>query len=318
MFARRFRNFLLLATALFGTACAGDRVAEVNGTPITRQEFEQALRIEAMKHDPLLLRDAKRFAAMKDQLLDRLIQETILYQAALKVGTQLTDDELTDIYTAYKGQYTEESFQTMLQKKGIDYAAWKEFRKRRYVIDRYAEQQLPAGAKTVNAATIEQYYREHRAEFIEPESVRVRQIVTETEAEAKQLRERILKGANFAQLAMEHSLTPDGADGGDLGFIPRGTFPAVFDQVCFRLPVGAMSDVVKSEYGYHLLKILDRRPGRVIPLAEARESITIRLQQEAMAEAYQQWAEPLKQQAKLNIYRDTVAKVTVKGLLYEK
>ena len=300
---------LVLLVALSG--CASDLVASINGRPLQRTIFEQALRIELMKHDPIVLRDPPRLQAMKTQVLDQLVTDTLLYDVAVQQGIQPTDEELTEAYDQFKGRYTETAFQEMLRLKGIDYAVWKHLRKQRYVIERLVEQKFTA-ADNQAPDGVEAYYREHRPEFVEPESVRVRQIVTENEATAKMLREKILKGANFAQLALEYSLTPDGKDGGDLGYIPRGSFPAVFDQVCFRLPVGAMSDVVKSEYGYHLFKVLDRRPGQVIPLQEARPRIVERLRAEAVHAAYTQWTATLRQRAKITIHKDAIAAVRIK------
>ncbi|MBI4366158.1 MAG: peptidyl-prolyl cis-trans isomerase [Deltaproteobacteria bacterium] len=303
----------LMGLALgIGTGCRNPEVAVVNGHPISRTLFEQAVRIELMKHDPILLRDATRMAALKERVLETLVTNTLLANAAAQAGVRPTAAELEDAVNTYKGEYTEEAFQAMLQSKGIEYVAWRSLREQQYYIDRYwAERGKHAAEATIPTAAVEEYYREHREEFAEPESARVRQIVTADEATAKQLRERILKGANFAQLAAEYSLTPDGKQGGDLGYIRRGSFPAVFDEVCFRLPVGAMSDVVQSEYGFHLLKVLDRRPARVIPLSEARETIRQRLRADATAASLEEQRAALRKKARVTIRKDVIAKVVV-------
>lgn len=307
--------FGLYTAALNG--CARNVVATVNGEAILQSTFEQAVRIEAMNYDPVLLHDGKRVAAMKTRVLDTLVNNTLLSQEAVRADIRPTEEELAEVYNQFKGRYTEEAFQKMLSLKGISYDVWKMLRRQQYLIERLAEQRETKG-KAITAAAIEQYYRDHHDEFVEPESVHVRQLVTDKESTAKTLREKILKGANFAQLAMEYSLTPDGKNGGDLGYIPKGTFPAVFDQVCFRLPTGAMSDVVQSEYGYHLFKVLDRRPGRVISLNDARPQIEAALRHEATEQGYHDWVETLRHQAKITIHKDRVADVTVKELPNEK
>lgn len=314
-------KFLLLSLAVacfsLGNSCGRDLVAIVNGEPIVREYFEQALRIEAMKYDRITLRDARSLVHLKEEVLQHLIRDTLIAQEAVKSGIQPTEAELAEIYVEYKGHYTEQSFQQMLQNKGINYSAWKAFRKTQYTIERFAQQAM-AKQITIAPAAIQHYYRAHQAEFVEPASVRVRQIVTEDEATAKQLREKILKGANFAELAMGYSLTPDGKEGGDLGYIPKGSFPAVFDQVCFRLPAGAMSDVVKSEYGYHLFKVLDHRPARVIPLNEVQQEIESRLRQEEADRIFDRWVEPFQTNAKIAIYKDAVARAVVKEIPHAK
>lgn len=308
-------RFLLILSLLAG--CARDLVATVNGLPITRATYEQALRIALMQHDPILVRDTKRWAIVKQQVLDQLIIDTLLAHEAESSGIRPSENELAEMYNQYKGQYTEEAFQEMLSAKGIVYEAWKTFRRQRYLIEQLTAARA-GDAEAPTAEAVERYYREHRADFSEPEAVRVRQIVTESETTAKTLREKILKGANFAQLAAEYSLTPDGKEGGDLGYIPRGTFPEVFDRVCFRLPVGAMSDVVKSEYGYHLFKVLDRRPARVLSLADARPRILEELRRGQGVEQYAQWVEETRALARITINTEQLARATVQGLPYEK
>lgn len=304
---------LLLLALLLISGCARDLVATVNGLPITRATYEQALRIEFMKYDPILLRDTARWTAIKQQVLDQLITDTLLVHEAESAGIHPSENDLAEMYNQYKGHYTEEAFQEMLSMKGIAYEAWKTFRRQRYMIEQLATVRAEKG-DAPTAVAIEQYYREHRADFSEPEAVHVRQIVTESERTARTLREKILKGANFAQLAVEYSLTPDGKEGGDLGYIPRGTFPEVFDRVCFRLPVGAMSDVVQSEYGWHLFKVLDHRPARVISLADARTRIVETLREGQAAERYTEWAGAARAKARITINTERLTHVTVKGL----
>ena len=119
--------------------------------------------------------------------------------------------------------------------------------------------------------------------------MRVRQIVTDSLDKAKDIYERLLKGDNFAKLAINHSLSPDRARGGDLGYFEQGTYPKVFDEYCFKLKKGELSSIVKSDYGYHIFKLLDKKPAGRKTLAEVTSSIYQRLYEQKLKAKYDIW-----------------------------
>ena len=89
---------------------------------------------------------------------------------------------------------------------------------------------------------------------------------------SRRLREELYRGAKFGDLARAHSLSADARLGGDLGWFPKGVMPPEFDKVAFSLQPGQTSDVVTSEYGFHIFKVLDRRPAH-ISMASSREEL---------------------------------------------
>lgn len=153
------------------------------------------------------------------------------------------------------------------------------------------------------------YYDAVSGELDLPERVHARQIVTKTEEHAHHLREALRKGADFAALAKEHSLSPDGKKGGDLGFFARGVMPPVFDEVCFSLPPGKLSQVVASSYGYHLFEVLERRPAQKRGFEDARSEIEARLVRERAAAAEAALLMRLTQAARIKIDEGALAKV---------
>jgi peptidyl-prolyl cis-trans isomerase D len=143
-------------------------------------------------------------------------------------------------------------------------------------------------------------YDERSAEYDRPEEVRARHILVrlpedadqETEAAARarmdEIVERIRDGADFADVAMEYSEDPGSRDkGGDLGFFPRGRMVPAFEQAAFSLEPGAMSDVIRTPNGLHLIRVEERRAAMVVPYEEARDEIARDLirQDEAMGAA---------------------------------
>ncbi|NJN96530.1 MAG: hypothetical protein HC875_21705 [Anaerolineales bacterium] len=98
------------------------------------------------------------------------------------------------------------------------------------------------------------------------EQARARHILVETEEEAKAVIERLDKGDDFAVLAEELSTdTGSGAQGGDLGFVPRGRFVEVVDEAVFTLPIGEISEPIQSDFGWHVIEVLEREERELSP-----------------------------------------------------
>lgn len=89
--------------------------------------------------------------------------------------------------------------------------------------------------------------------------VKASHLLVETEAEAISLREEILSGKPFEDVAAEHSLCPSGANGGDLGFFGRGQMVGEFEKAAFDLNVGEISDPVRTNFGWHLIVVTDKK-----------------------------------------------------------
>lgn len=153
-----------------------------------------------------------------------------------------------------------------------------------------------AGRMNVEEEDIRDFYTVDQARFLEPEQIRARHILLKADtsagpgkapdrqAEAQALLEKIQKGADFAALAQKHSQDEStAAAGGDLGFFSRGAMVGPFEQAAFALQPGEVSGVVETTFGYHIIKLEEKKPERLRPLEEVREEIAGELQQE-MAE----------------------------------
>jgi peptidyl-prolyl cis-trans isomerase D len=173
-----------------------------------------------------------------------------------------------------------------------------ETRKIAYVA--FNQSQLPGGGAQVTPQEIEQYYQQNQKNYQVPEEVKVRHILikvpadadAKTDAAAKQKAEDILKqlkaGANFADLAKKYS-EDDGskAQGGELGFIQRGVTVPAFETAAFALQPGQLSDVVKTQYGYHIILCEEKETAHTKPLEEVKAQIlaTLTRDKEAQQEA---------------------------------
>jgi parvulin-like peptidyl-prolyl isomerase len=145
-----------------------------------------------------------------------------------------------------------------------------------------------------------QYYEENPSRFQVPQKVRARQIVVASEEEAIQILNLLKKGDNFEKLAMKKSLGPEKVEGGDLGYFSQGEKPSEFDYV-FTMEVGAISEMIKSPYGYHIFKLEEKIEPRQVPFEEAKARIFEDLRQKKGEEEYQRWLKGLKGRAKVKV-----------------
>lgn len=275
-------------------------LATVLDEPITVEDFQQAF--ERHGRDGRLepaAADAQAIAELKLNLLDQLIEERLLLAEARRLKLSATSTEVTAAVERIKNDYSEQGFDEYLRERGITYDDWLEQLQRDLTIRKLVQQSIDSKV-TVTAEEIEAYYRAHTDEFQQPEQVHARQIVVATEEEAHRLHARLsgsdAGGYSFEELASDFSLSPDRAQGGDLGFFARGELPEEFD-VIFELEPGGVSRVVKSPYGYHVFKLIARRPKHALGPEEAAGVIRDRLAQTRREERFSEWLETLKRKA---------------------
>ena len=149
----------------------------------------------------------------------------------------------------------------------------------------------------------ELYFKANRKAYLSERRVRAAQIVVRDRDRAEGILKRLKAGEDFGKVAREVSIGPEAQSGGDLGFFERGMMPKEIDRVVFSLPVGRMSGVVKSPYGFHIFKVIDRQERGEGKFAEVKERVIADLRKLKEAEAYERWIEGLKAKAVIQINR---------------
>lgn len=157
---------------------------------------------------------------------------------------------------------------------------------------------------------ITQFYKEHSEQYTIPESVHAAHIVMQPNPanpkasyqEMKQLRQSLLDGADFAEIADEHSSCQD--QGGDLGYFSPGKMVEEFDTIVFSLNKGEISPVFLTQFGYHIAKVYDKKPAEPKPIQECREDIIDKLKTEAGDNLIADWVDNEKEKADIQIDED--------------
>ncbi len=229
---------LVLFVSFFLSGC-GDRgvVASVGKTKITLGEFKERIS-NLPKRYQIVVRKRKR------EYLEELINDTLLYQEALKNKLDRDKDALKVIEEA----------------------------KKKILIAKLLNDKVD-GAIDITDEEVTDYYNKNNEKFMSPELMRVSHILTPTRKEAEELLARIKKGDEFGQVAREKSVDPTAQNGGDIGYFPKGQLIPEFEFACSTLKVGEVSDVVMTKLGYHLIKLTDRKEPQLLPLEKVRDRI---------------------------------------------
>ncbi len=183
----------------------------------------------------------------------------------------------------------------------------------------FTDSQIPGGVQPPSQQTIQQYYNDHQADYSVPEQAKSRHILisvpanadAKTDAAAKAKAEMVLKllqaGGDWTKLAKQYSDDPGSKDtGGELGFAQRGKMVPAFDNAIFTQKIGEI-DIVKSNFGYHIVQVEERQPAHTQPLNEVQASIVAALMRQAQASAEDNYAQQLTSEAIKNGLEKTAA-----------
>jgi peptidyl-prolyl cis-trans isomerase C len=303
--------FLILVVVLL-SGCAKPKpdeiVAHVDDMEIHVGDILKDINREKDQYDPKSLKSSRLFLKIKQRVLDEIIDRKLLTREANRHGILVGEDELQNEIRKFKSHYTELTFQKMLQERQLSNEEWEELRRENYLVTKFLKEYF--SNHEIGDEEIEKYYREHPEEFNIPESVRARQIVTDTKEKAEAILRRLRNGENFAKLARDLSLSPDRKQGGDLGFIQRGTFPREF-EVSFTMNPGEISPIIPSLYGFHIFKVLEKAPAKTLSLEEVRDKIVSELTQAAHQQAAQDLLKNLRQNSHIQIDEKLLKRISL-------
>jgi peptidyl-prolyl cis-trans isomerase C len=274
-------------------------LARVNEEQITVDEFDREFKELIL--EPGNEAKGADLKDLKQAYLDQVIERKILVQEARRSGIKVSQEELDQAISEIRKDYPGERFGEKLDMRGMTLDEWKVRLEEELLAEKMIRSVQRYGGE-INEKEALQYYETHLVSFQLPQKVRARQIVVADGEEAIQILKRLRKGENFEKIAMEKSLGPEKTNGGDLGYFSRGERPTEFDYV-FTMDVGAISEVIKSPYGYHIFRLENKNEARKIPFEEAKLGILQELGQKKGEEEYQRWLKGLKRKAKVKINR---------------
>ena len=206
----------------------------------------------------------------KELLLDDMIIEEILYKEAVK-----------------RGLHAEEEVKSIL-----------EGARKRIMIARLIKNEVDDKV-IIEDEDISDYYRDHKDEFMTPEMFRASHILVGTLEEAVGIVDQLNAGADFEELARKYSLDLTSKRGGDIGYFVLGQMVPEFEDVCVKLNVGEISNAIKTQFGYHVIKLTDKKDPAPIDFSKAEERIRISLSNRRKRESFDRLVNNLKERSKI-------------------
>ena len=211
-------------------------VAAVDGETISKQDFYIALSDAAGR-----------------PVLDQMIGELLLDQAAARVGVSVSQEEIEREFEGVKQQVGPD-FEGLLEQYGMTVDDLRKNLQISLLVFKISTKDV-----VITEEQIAEYYAAHVADFETPERVRASHLLVETESDAQAALDMIGQGADFAEVAAAVSMDSMTApNGGDLGFFAMGEMVKEFEDAAFALGVGELSAIVKTDYGYHVIQVTDR------------------------------------------------------------
>lgn len=239
-------------------------VAKVSGEEIKKEEFNKMFGIFKAQYEQQFGTevweqevDGRKFDDVaREKLLDMLIDEKLQMKKAEELGISVSDDEVnSEIENAKKYFDSEEKFNEFLKEQNMDLDYFKQSSKKELTVNKLVDKLTEKVAVTDEEVKI--YYDTHQNEFI---SVKASHILLDTKEEAEKILQRVKAGENFAELAKQNSKDPSAKENsGNLDYFRHGDMVEPFENAAFALEPGQISEIVQTDFGFHIIKVEDRK-----------------------------------------------------------
>jgi peptidyl-prolyl cis-trans isomerase C len=250
--------------------------------------------------------------ATKEQPVLARVDDRVVTPAEFNDRLERLPEQFRDIIKKNKERYLDDFVIELLfyreaLRRGIDKQkdtkeVLKEAR-RKIVMAKYVEQEIN-NKIDVNEEEVRDYYEKNIKKFVTPEALRASHILVKTEEEAGEVLAQLTEGADFAELAKTKSIDITNRRGGDIGYFTQGQLVPEFEEACLKLEVGQLSPVVKTSFGFHIVKLTDKKPAATKPFEEVKEQITKELRSQKRKEHFDRTVERLKNKATIEINYD--------------
>ena len=271
----------------------------------------------------------EKLKSMQKELLQQMVEEKLLRQEAKKQNVVISKQDIQkgidDVKKRFSPDNDYKEYKDELAKQGYTEKGFENDIKEQLMVMKLIEKEVKEKVQPPTEDEIKKYYEDHKADMKQEDQVKARHILVRVDDKAdlktqtaalkkiQEAQDKIKKGADFAATAKEYSEDPGSKDnGGDLGFFTKETMVPEFSKAAFALKVGQVSDVVKTPFGYHLIKVEDTKPAKQLTLddevplgngktVKVKEYLQNIVFQDKMEKKFEEWIKDLKSKAKIEI-----------------
>ena len=287
-----------------------DVLARVNGQPVTKIDFERLVKNMEAGQGPI---PAEKRDEVLRGALDRLITYTVMKQEAAARKLTVADTEVDAQIAEMRKQFPGDAeFNKALAARNTTVEQLKADARVEMTLNKMMEAEV-AAAGPATEADAKDFYDKNPDKFKQPESVRASHILVSTgekadDAKKKAARAKIdglLKrakgGEDFAALAKANSDDGSASQGGDLGFFQKGRMVPEFDQAAFAMKPGEISDVISTQFGYHIIKLTEKKEASTVPFDEIKPRVVEYLTGQKKQQRAETFIEEAKKRAKIEV-----------------
>jgi len=311
---------IMVLTLILGSALAwaaekkapADKVAVVNGVTISKDTYDRELDFFVRRAAPggQQIPDVQ-MAQMKSEVLESLIDRELLFQESKKKGIQVKSDAVSDQLQKIQQRYpNKEEFQKLLSNMGLTESDVQAQIERGMAIQKLIDKEVTEKIKVSDEET-KAFYDKNPQLFQQPEQIKASHILIKVQADApadqkaearkkiEDVQQKVKKGEDFATLAKTYSEGPSGPKGGDLGYFRRGQMVKPFEEAAFSLKPDETSEIVETQFGYHLIKVNDKKPAKKMTYAEVKDRLNEHLKKQKTDSEASAYIETLRKDAKI-------------------
>lgn len=304
---------MLLAWApLAQSKSSKNSIATVNGVAIPEKDFNRYLKQTLIR----FTRSGKKLESsqlenVKKDILETLIDRELLYQESQKERIKVTDEKINKQVEGLKKQFSDKNaFANALKSADLTESELRDQVKQQMAIRTLIDKKISGGIK-IKDKEARAFYDSHSDIFKRPEEVRASHILIKVDSQASKkdvdaarkkieaAQKRLKKGESFEKVAREVSEGPSAKNGGDLGFFKRGQMAKPFEDAAFSMKPGQVSEIVRTRFGFHIIRVTDKKPESSIAFAKVNDKIKAYLKQKKVQEDVHALIKNLRQHAKI-------------------
>jgi peptidyl-prolyl cis-trans isomerase C len=301
----------------------GANVATVNGSPITQSSFDREMSLfERRIRRPISSLQPDQLAQVRDSILNDLINRELLFQESGKRKIEIPKAEIQKELDRIKERYKDpQKFQAVMEQMQMTEEGLRDQIHRKTAVQKLISQEV--GDKiTITETEAKQAYDENPSDFKQKEQVHARHILMKVAADADEaakaearkkietVKAKAKEGEDFAELAKAHSEGPSNVRGGDLGFFGRGQMVKPFEDAAFSLETGKVSDIVETRFGYHLIKVEEKKAERTLSFDEVKPKLMDKLKRGKIEQEMMAYLLSLREKAEIETFMPEAAAET--------
>jgi len=247
------------------------------------------------------------------QALTQLVSAELLYQAAQKLEIKDLEKQVDDKMAQGKARFSKaEDFTKSMKEMDMDEKDLRDYTRRDLIITNFIEKTIVPTVK-VSEEDARKFYDQNPDKFTRPEAVKASHILLGVDEKAtaeekkaarekaEKLRKELAGGADFAALAKGNSTCPSSQQGGDLGYFGKGQMVPAFEKAAYALKPGEISDVVETRFGYHIIKLTEKKAAEKVEFKEARPRIDEYLKNQKIGAAVNDYLTEARKTAKIEL-----------------